>query len=70
MKVGGGVPWLKNGVWKLKGMKSGVEGRCPLCSKDEDAIHILLKCLETMIWREQLLCRKWLTVSEELAYKK
>jgi hypothetical protein len=52
-------------------MREGSEkGRCPLCSEDEDAVHVLLKCVETRKWRKQLLSRKWLTVNEESAYKK
>jgi hypothetical protein len=43
----------------------------PLCSQDEDAIHIiLLKCSETRKWKEHLSGRKWLTVNEEAAYKR
>jgi hypothetical protein len=39
------LAWFKTGIWKLRGMRKGSEkGRCPLCSKDEDAIHMLLKC--------------------------
>jgi hypothetical protein len=26
------------------------KGRCCLCSEDEDALHILLKCLEMKRW--------------------
>jgi hypothetical protein len=65
------LAWFKTGIWKLRGMKKGFEkGRRPLCSKDEDAVHILLKCSETRKWREQILTRKWLIVNEEIAYKK
>jgi hypothetical protein len=52
-------------------MRKGFEkGRCPLCSEDEDAIHILLKCSETRKWREQFLSRKWLMLNEWIVYKK
>jgi hypothetical protein len=52
-------------------MRKGYEkGRCPLCSKDEEAIHILLKFSETRKWREQFLSRKWLMLNEWIAYKK
>jgi hypothetical protein len=52
-------------------MRKGFQkGRYPLCSKDEDAIHILLKCSETRKWREQFLRRKWLMLNECIAYKK
>jgi hypothetical protein len=43
-----GLAWFKTGIWKLRGMRKGLEkGRCPACSEDEDVIHILLKCSET-----------------------
>jgi hypothetical protein len=43
-----GLAWFRTGIWKLRGMRKGFEkGRCPICSEDEDAIHILLKCSET-----------------------
>jgi hypothetical protein len=54
-----GLTWFKTGIWKLRDMRKGFEkGRCPLCSEDEDSIHILLKCSETRKWREQFLSRK------------
>jgi hypothetical protein len=52
-------------------MRKGFErGSCPLCSEDEDTVHILLKCSETRKWREQFLSRKWLRVKEWIVYKK
>jgi hypothetical protein len=52
-------------------MRKGFEkGRCPLCSEDKDAIHILLKSSETRKWREQFLSIKWLMLNEWIAYKK
>jgi hypothetical protein len=52
-------------------MRKGFEkGRCPLCRKDEDAMHILLKCSETRKWREQFLSRKWLMFNKWIACKK
>jgi hypothetical protein len=40
--------WLKAGLWKLRGIRRGLEkGRCPLCWGEEDAKHILLKCKES-----------------------
>jgi hypothetical protein len=66
-----GLACFKTGIWKLRGMRKGFEkGRCPLCSEDEDATHILLKCLETRKWTEQFLSRKWLMLNEWIAYKK
>jgi hypothetical protein len=66
-----GLAWFKTGIWKLRGMRKGFEkGRCPLCSEEEDRIHILLKCSETRKWREQFLSRKWLRLNELIAFKK
>jgi hypothetical protein len=66
-----GLAWFKTGIWKLRGMRKGFEeGRCSLCSENEDAIHILLKCSETRKWREQFLSRKWLKFNEWIVYKK
>jgi hypothetical protein len=66
-----GLAWFTTGIWKLRGMRKGFEkGRCPLCSEDDDAIHILLKCSETRKWREQFLSRKSLMLNEWIAYKK
>jgi hypothetical protein len=37
-----GLAWVKTGIWKLRGMRKEFEkGRFPLCSEDEDAVHIL-----------------------------
>jgi hypothetical protein len=50
--------------------RKGLEnGRCPLCNKEKDAVHILPKCPETRT-SEHLLSRKWKTINEETAYKK
>jgi hypothetical protein len=66
-----GTAWFRAGIWKLRGMRKGLEiGRCPLCNGEEDAIHILLKYPETRRLREHLLSRKWQIINEELAYKK
>jgi hypothetical protein len=66
-----GIAWFRAGIWKLRGIRKGLEvgrrgirkglevGRCPLCNGEEDAIHILLKCPETRRLREHLLSRKW-----------
>jgi hypothetical protein len=50
--------------------KGSKKGRCPLCSKEEDSIHILLKCSETRKWREQFLSRKWFSRNEWIVFKK
>jgi hypothetical protein len=39
-----GLAWFKTGIWKLRGMRKAFEkGRCPLCSKEEEAIYIIIK---------------------------
>jgi hypothetical protein len=43
--------------------KGSEKGRCPLCRKDEDDIHILLKCSETSKWREKFLIENGLLLS-------
>jgi hypothetical protein len=54
-----GLAWFRAGIWKLRGMRKGLEiGRCPLCNGEEDAVHILIKCPETRRLREHLLSRK------------
>jgi hypothetical protein len=54
-----GITWFRSGIWKLRGMKKGLEiGRCTLCNGEEDAVHIFLKCPETRRLREHLLSRK------------
>jgi hypothetical protein len=40
-------------------------GRYPLCKKEENESHILLKCKEIRIWREQVLNKKWPQINEE-----
>jgi hypothetical protein len=43
-----GLSRFETGIWNLGGTRKGFEkGRCPVCSEDEDALHILLKCSET-----------------------
>jgi hypothetical protein len=66
-----GIIWLKAGIWKLRGIRRGFErGRCPLCLEKEDAKHILLKCPETKKWREECVSSNWLSINEDLAYRK
>jgi hypothetical protein len=55
----------------LRGIRKGFEkGGCPLCSEDEDTVHILLKCSETRKWGGGIFSRKWRIVNEEIAYNK
>jgi hypothetical protein len=42
----------------------------PLCLAEEDAKHILLKCSETKMWREECVNSNWLNINEDLAYGK
>jgi hypothetical protein len=66
-----GLAWFKSGIWKLRGMRKRFKKeRCPLCSEEEDPIHILLKCSETRKWRKQFLSRKWLRLNELIVLKK
>jgi hypothetical protein len=66
-----GNAWFRAAIWKLRGVRKGLEiGRCPLRNGEEGAIYILLKCPETRRMREHLLSRKWQIINEELAYKK
>jgi hypothetical protein len=39
-----------------------------MCSEEEDALNILLKCSETRKWRKIVLS-KWLSVNEKVAYE-
>jgi hypothetical protein len=58
-------------IWKLRGSRKGVEkGTCPPCSGKEDAKRILLECPETNDWRMEMLCKRWLDINEEIAYRK
>jgi hypothetical protein len=43
-----GIARFRAGIWKLRGIRKGLEiGRCPLRNGEEDAVYILLKCPET-----------------------
>jgi hypothetical protein len=62
---------LKAGIWKLKGIRRGLEkGRCPLCWGEKDVKHILLKCKESRKWREEWVNSNWPNIIEDLLYKK
>jgi hypothetical protein len=65
------IIWLREGIWKLRGIRRGFErGRSPLCLEEENAKHILLKCSETKQWREEYVNSNWLNINEDLAYRK
>lgn len=52
-------------------MRGGLDERIsPLCREEEIEIHILLKCVEMGKLREPFFRNKWLTISEESAFKK
>jgi HKD family nuclease len=38
--------------------------------RNEDTKHILLECPETKKWRTEMLCKRYLSINEEVAYKK
>jgi hypothetical protein len=46
------------------------KGTCPLCLGKEDTKHILLECPETNDWRMEMLCKRWLDINEDIAYRK
>jgi hypothetical protein len=57
--VRNGLVWMEAGVWKLRGIRSGLErGMCPLCMVNEDVKHILLSCPETKKWGMQFMSKK------------
>jgi hypothetical protein len=65
------MAWWRFGIWKLRGSRKGVEkGTCSLCLGKEDTKHILLECPETKNWRMKMLCKRWLDINEEVAYRK
>jgi hypothetical protein len=66
-----GLVWFQMGIWKLKGLRGGVErGTCSLSQCGENAIHTLLNCKETNRWREKYLNKKWLQMNNEVAFNK
>jgi hypothetical protein len=55
----------------LRGSRKGVKNEtCLLCLGKEDTKHSLLECPETKNWRTEMLCKRWLGINEEAAYKK
>jgi hypothetical protein len=66
-----GIAWGRVGIWKLRGiMRVFKNGRCPLCYELEEATHILLICTETKESREEVLCKKWMGLDKDTAFKK
>jgi hypothetical protein len=48
--------------------KGSRKGRCPLCREEEDVLA--LKYLETRMCKEIFFSRKWVSIIEELCYKR
>jgi len=48
--------WFTLGTWRLRGTMTGAgKGRHLLCKKEENVIHMLLKCKKTQWWRQKLI---------------
>jgi hypothetical protein len=61
----------RTGMWRMRGIRRGLgKERCTLCYKQEDCDYVLLTCPETMKWREEFLCKKWLDLNQDLVLKK
>jgi hypothetical protein len=56
-----GVGLFRPEIWKLRGIRRGVEnGGCMQCREEEVEEHLLLKCKDTQGLRENFLSSKWL----------
>jgi hypothetical protein len=51
-------------------VKRSRRGTCLLCRLEENASHIFLNGQETQRWREEILGKKWLDMTEAVAFKK
>jgi hypothetical protein len=61
-----GIGWLKMGIWRLRGVRGNTEQRmCPMCNKEEGWSHIL-RCEETRSWREELVDKRFTSMSQKL----
>ena len=55
----------------MEGIRKDTDkARCSLCLGAENAVHILLDCLETEHWGKKVLNDKWVIVHKEVAYRK
>ena len=46
------LAWFRKGIWKLRGMRDGVQGGTRLLGRGGgNDTRILLNCLETQRWR-------------------
>jgi hypothetical protein len=65
------MAWWRLRIWKLRGSRKSAEKvTCPICLGKKDTTHILLVCPETKNWRTEMLCKRWLDINEEVAYRK
>jgi hypothetical protein len=70
-KDGSGIALFTAGVWKLRGTRNGLEkARWVLFNEEAEAVHIILKYLETTTVANASLSRNWLTINEEIVHKK
>jgi hypothetical protein len=53
-----------------KTVRKADKGRCPLCLAEEYVKHVLLQRKETKHWREKLIHDKWLSMNNEVSYRK
>jgi hypothetical protein len=66
-----GIGWCKMGIWRLKGVRGNIEqGMCPMCNKEEGWSNILLKCVETKSWREDLVDKRFTSVEPEIGIRR
>jgi hypothetical protein len=66
-----GVAYFRLGIWKLEGLRKGIDKeKCPLCREEENHKGIHLKYTEKQRGRRKRLNGKCLSINEEIAYKK
>jgi len=63
--------WFRLGIWKLRGLRTGVGKERWLVSKEEEnEVRVPLKGKEMPRWREEFFKKKRVQVNEEVAYGK
>jgi len=61
--------WFRLGIWKLRGLRTGVgKGRWSAYKEEENVVRIPLKGKDTPGWREEFLNKKRVQVNEEVAH--
>ena len=66
-----GICWLRTGIWRLRNKRGGFrQGICPMCGKNEDIIHITLKCELTQNLRVKYIEKKYLDLNKNIAITK